>query len=94
MYMYMYVLYVLYMLTSCVRNPNIAQSWVNLWMASTKRRSMLCAGQSTDRANPCFAPNIYTVNVLCICTVYTHTCTCTCIYTYMKNHLHVHVYKH
>ena len=45
-------------LSSCVRNPGIAQSWVIPWMASAKHGSTLYAGQSTDCANPCFAPNI------------------------------------
>ena len=61
-------------LSSCVHKPGIAWSWVNPGMASGKCRSTLCAGQSTDCANPCFAPSIYTVHV------HVHVCTCSSIH--------------
>ena len=54
--------------------------WVNQLMASAKHGSTLCTGQSTDCANPCFAPNIYMH--LCTCTC---TCTCICVHMHMYN---------
>lgn len=38
-------------LSSCLRNPEIAHSWSNPWIARAKHGSMLCAGQSTDCTN-------------------------------------------
>ena len=51
-------------------------------------RSTLRAGQSTDRTNPCSAPNIYMYMTLCMYTLHVH------VYTYMYMYvlyMHQHV---